>query len=361
MGINVRNRLFDKVFLLILGILLLGSEYESQSIVFVLLPILMNLLITLSGRPSLSFVGTACMLLLSFRWPEYLYFVPIFFYDGVAADKRIISLNSSFILVVLLFQKNEPITIKLAVGFFCLLAGYFAYSWLQNTAANDEILRLVKETQEKSFYLKVKNDTLLEQQETKIHLELSDERNRIARDIHDNVGHLLSSALLQTAAIKTINEQNQLNEPLEQLQTTITEGMNSIRKSVHNLHDESVSLSLACQNILRTFTFCPVVQSGEFPEYMAKEYKLACIMLIKEALANIMKHSNAEQVTIDFKNYPGFYKLTIADNGTKQTQTAPDKNGLGLIGMQERMEKIGGKLNYQQKATGFSLIAILPK
>ncbi len=65
-------------------------------------------------------------------------------------------------------------------------------------------------------------------QETQLALQIVEERNRIARDIHDNVGHLLSSAILQIGALEMINQEPKLKEPLENLSATVhTDGSDS--------------------------------------------------------------------------------------------------------------------------------------
>lgn len=80
-------------------------------------------------------------------------------------------------------------------------------------------------------------------QETQLALQIVEERNRIARDIHDNVGHLLSSAILQIGALEMINQEPKLKEPLENLSATVHTGMDRIRQSVHDLHETSISFN----------------------------------------------------------------------------------------------------------------------
>ena len=77
---------------------------------------------------------------------------------------------------------------------------------------------------------------------------------------------------------------------------------------------------------------------AKWSERMSKECKLASIMLVKESLANIMKHRSTEKVTVHFLDHPGFYKLTIEENGIKNKEKAPNEIGIGLVGMQKRME-----------------------
>ena len=68
------------------------------------------------------------------------------------------------------------------------------------------------------------------------------ERNRIAREIHDNVGHMLTRAILLLGAVKTINQDQKITDSLTLLEDTLTQTMDNIRSSVHNLHDNSIDL-----------------------------------------------------------------------------------------------------------------------
>lgn len=359
----IMRHLIDKALLLALCLsILLNQVYQSEMVIFVLVTIVLSMLVWGIKDPKFSTFALLILLIASVWWQEYAYFVPVLFYDGLMeTGKKGLLLNCSLVLLFFLSSAQYSMSLSLYILLLCALASYLALFTLNDKRLYQDYLLLEEEKYEHRFNLESQNAELIKQQEITVNLELSNERNRIARDIHDNVGHLLSSALLQTGALKTINQEQRLVEPLNQLQETINEGMSSIRDSVHDLHDESLSLSLACRNILKSFTFCEVEVKGSFTERISKEYKLACIMLIKEALANVMKHSHADKVVLDFQEHPGFYKLAIKDNGRQNRKKNPNEIGIGLVGMQERIEKLGGRLSYQQKDTGFSLLVILPK
>lgn len=90
-------------------------------------------------------------------------------------------------------------------------------------------------------------------QDYEIHLATLQERNRIAREIHDNVGHMLSRAILQMGALQTIHREEPLHGQLMQINDTLGEAMNSIRESVHDLHNESLDLKQALFDICKEF------------------------------------------------------------------------------------------------------------
>lgn len=353
----------NKTLFLVLGaFILIQKGFEERMVLFVLVSFSISLFSLLTQQPKCSILSVFILLLLSNWWPEYSYFLPVIVYDTLL-DVRFFSSVFSGGMIILFFLNSleyDSIT-KYLLLFLCLFSGYLSYRTLREQTVQNKFKKLEVTSLEKNFALESKNSELIEQQETTIALEISAEQNRIARDIHDNVGHLLSSSLLQIGAIRTINKDERLAPFLEQLQATIDEGMNNIRESVHNLHEESLSLSSAMEKMLEHFTFCDVILSGEISETISKEYKIAYLMILKESLANAMKHSNATKVTIDFQTYPGFYKMTISDNGTSTEEKDFNELGIGLTGMKERMEKLEGRLNCHRTATSFSIRAILPR
>ena len=99
---------------------------------------------------------------------------------------------------------------------------------------------------------------LLEKQDYEIQVATLNERNRIAREIHDSVGHLLSRSILQLGALKAVHRQEpELNAQLDTLKSTLSQAMDSIRESVHDLHEESIDLRSQLETLCRGFTFCP--------------------------------------------------------------------------------------------------------
>jgi signal transduction histidine kinase len=92
--------------------------------------------------------------------------------------------------------------------------------------------------------LEQKNKALMEKQDYEVRVATLRERNRIARDIHDHVGHLLTRAILQLGAIQTVSRGGPLHEPLSGLKQTLDDSMTEIRRSLHDLHDASVDLAV---------------------------------------------------------------------------------------------------------------------
>lgn len=214
------------------------------------------------------------------------------------------------------------------------------------------------EDKERELYLEYQNHELLEKQEYEIRLATLSERNRIAREIHDNVGHLLTRSLLQVGAMQVIHREDQaVYEELLAVKESLTDAMGHVRNSVHDLHDESIDLQMSIQRILSGFSFCPVKLTYDVRD-MPRELKYSVMSIIKEALSNISKHSNATKADVVLLEHPAFYQLIIEDNGTRQEKNRAD--GMGLHAMRERVEEQGGIIHMEYKQ-GFRIFISIKK
>ncbi|HBQ74681.1 MAG TPA: two-component sensor histidine kinase, partial [Erysipelotrichaceae bacterium] len=134
-----------------------------------------------------------------------------------------------------------------------------------------------------------KNRHLLVQQEQEIRIAILDERNRIAREIHDHVGHLLSSALLQIGAIQAIQKEDKLKEPLQNLRDTLSQGMDNVRSSVHDLHDDALDLQVTLQRLLKDYSFCDGTLEYDVLHPLSQQTIYHILAIVKESMNNTMK------------------------------------------------------------------------
>jgi len=278
-----------------------------------------------------------------------------------------------------LFYENSP-RFKLDAAFLPLLAGIIItiYSgqevlplclcsalavFMANTVERLNILELktLGDADDKRQLEKLMKDRIKdakEKQDNEVHLATLTERNRIARDIHDNVGHLLSRALLMMGAIKAINTDSDLKEHLDVLNQTLSDAMDSCRVSVHDLYDESIDLKENLNALVRDFTFCPVTLEYSCGPKISKEVKYCIAGIVKEALSNIAKHSNATGAKVVFMEHESIYQLLIEDNGSVSINS--DGTGIGLNNMQDRVNALKGTF-YLRKENGYRILVTIPR
>lgn len=256
-----------------------------------------------------------------------------------------------------------------------LLFGIFISIILQNyqKVYSEAVLssrKLRDDSTEINLVLKSRNESLLKNQDYEIHNATLQERNRIAREIHDNVGHMLSRAILLTGVLKTINKDENCSEHLENLHEALNQAMTSIRNSVHNLHDESIDLKQSVTTIIDEFSFCPVSLNYDMGYEVPKDIKYCFIAIIKEGLNNIYKHSDATKVNVTLREHPSMYQLIIHDNGNVSDETDFNKyispenrhndSGIGLENIAARVGMLNGSIKIHTD-DGFCIFIIIPK
>lgn len=244
----------------------------------------------------------------------------------------------------------------------CLLvtaaAAFLQFSSYQYSRLKEEYIRTKDNDREYSRALKMKNQYLIEKQNIQIYNATLKERNRIAREIHDNVGHLLSRCLIQTGAVIAVNQDDNIAPLLNGMKETLNSAMNSIRSSVHDLHDESVDLDQTIQEMLSKMEQYTVHYEYDFSAELSRDLKYCVISIVKEALSNIVKHSNADTVEVVLREHPAFYQILIQDNGSSIHQG--DGTGIGLENIKERVQDFSGTVAIDSRQ-GFRIFIHIPK
>lgn len=239
------------------------------------------------------------------------------------------------------------------------LSAYLAYQSYRINSADVQIKELRDDAVEKEIMLKRSANELRRNRDHEIYIATLSERNRIAREIHDNVGHMLSRSILQLGALMAICKDELFKGHLSQLKSSLDEAMNSIRSSVHDLHEVYVDMKLTMEKLADEFEYCEITMNCDEMKQMEKDIKYAFIAITREGLNNIIKHSNATKVSVKCKELPAFYQLVIEDNGTS-VNYSKDNEGIGLINMRERIESLGGVISFDS-TRGFKIHISVPK
>lgn len=207
------------------------------------------------------------------------------------------------------------------------------------------------------------NHQLIEKQNAQIYNATLKERNRIAREIHDNVGHMITRSILQVGAIGVINTDEKLKAPIADLKSTLDTAMDSMRKSVHDLYDESVDLRQAIAKLKPTDSAFAFSLEYDCEDDVPRDVKYAFIAIAKEAVNNAVKHSNGDEIRIIVREHPAFYQLEIMDNGTsadERSLTGETGDGIGIKNIKERVAAIGGTMRIKAD-DGFMIFVTLMK
>jgi signal transduction histidine kinase len=193
------------------------------------------------------------------------------------------------------------------------------------------------------------------------------ERNRLAREIHDNIGHYLTIVNVQIEAARVTlgSDPSRALDALEKAQVIAKKGLSSVRESVAALRVSPVdnrSLEEAIAELVTetksTGLSVQINVTGK-PRAVDGKVALALYRVAQEGLTNVRKHSQAShvEVKLDF-SHAGKTSLIVQDDGVGTTDTG---GGFGLIGMRERILLLGGDFRIEtQSGQGFRLEATLP-
>lgn len=350
------SRLADKLILLALCTLFyLGTSLDAYAVVPFLAAIAAAALCTyLEWGPAVTVVFTLYCTAAMFS-PSLLYFAPLLCYD-VSAKRYPWAVALALVPAIGAVHIIGP---RDGAG-LVLLAGLAVVLQVRATRAEHtrrEALALRDATKEFSLQLEHKNKELLEKQDYELNLAVLGERNRIARDIHDSVGHALSNAILQTGALMALNHDEAQKDRLQTLRDTLKSGMDSIRASLHDLHDDAIDVGVEARALVGGFTFCPIALDYGIDSNPDRNVKYALLAILKEALANVIRHSNATQVRVVLREHPGLYQLIVSDNGAKQ---AASGEGMGLKNIEQRVGALGGVVTITREG-GFTVFVSIPK
>ena len=351
------NRLIDKLAILLLCMMSLAmSDSFIEPVIVAITAVTASAAAQLlTGKAAASIIIVACSLACGV-FPLFLCMIPLMLYDALWEKKWWLVLPAAAVLINIGDMKILQIAMTAAAIAVTVII-YLRVSGLEQTVTKLTLLR--DEIAGKNRQLGEQNLRLAQAQDNEIHLATLKERNRIAREIHDNVGHMLTRSLLQSGALIVINKDEQLREPLESLKATLDSAMTSIRESVHDLHDDSIDLKKVIEDSIKTvdsrFT---VTLDCDVSEYMAGNVKLCMIGVIKEGLSNAVKHSAGDKISIIVREHPAFYQLMLEDNGSC---SEIKESGIGLKNMRDRVEALKGRIRFTPSAEGFKIFVSIPK
>lgn len=190
-----------------------------------------------------------------------------------------------------------------------------------------------------------------------------EERNDLAQNIHDKVGHTIAGSIiqLQAAAMLIEKDKDKATSIIESTVENLSEGMSSIRSTLRSIKPTSEQLGinrlklmleeLSLKSSIKTsFTY-----KGNLEKIKHLHWKII-IDNTNEAFTNSIKYSNATKIDVELEVMNTMIKAQVKDNGVGFEQI---KKGMGITGMEERAEGAGGNL-ILDGACGFCVITLLP-
>lgn len=202
-----------------------------------------------------------------------------------------------------------------------------------------------------------------------------EERRKIARELHDSVGQLLAGASMTMSKISRQKRKlsPEINDCVEEISGLVKQAITEIRVLSHLLHPpllDEVGLESAIRCYIEGFTQRSNIKIGfgmsaELGR-LSDEYELTIFRIVQECLTNIHRHSGSQTANIHLSEKDGFVQCEISDKGKgipqdKQPEFASSTTmGVGLRGMRERVNQLGGVLEIHSNGDGTTIVVALP-
>ena len=195
-----------------------------------------------------------------------------------------------------------------------------------------------------------------------------DERAHLARELHDELGSLLTAAKLDVARLKSKIDISvpEIAERVTHLIETLNSGIALKRRIIEDLRPSSLSnlgLTTALEILTREFgdRSSLEVECSLEPVDLPDSTQLTVYRIVQESLTNIGKYAKANHVIVTVHNYPTYVAVQIQDDGQGFEPASMRPNSHGLAGMRHRVEAVGGRLTVaSQPGKGTTISAVIP-
>ncbi len=380
------NRLIDKILMLALSIYTLSLLVKgTEFIVFLYISIICTAFnyyllskdnssykMKLSSfQEKTAFAIEIILVLASFRYYPLVAVIPLILYDIVRSRNYF-----AFSLSIASFILNLSFPVGILIILLSFLSSILSIKTEMMNIYSKDLKKIRDDSSEKTARLRSQNTELLNARDTEIYNAQLSERNRIAREIHDNVGHTLSRAILQMGALLAIHKEEPIHSELESVRETLDNAMNNIRSSVHDLHDDSIDVKANIQEMAKALhEKYNVNMDLDIGDNTPRPIKYAIIGITKECISNIIKHSDNSEVDIKLNEHPSMYQLVIHDYSNDSEITSESNShstnpngeynnfsdyGMGLENIRGRVESVNGTLNISTD-NGFRVFISIPR
>lgn len=258
-----------------------------------------------------------------------------------------------------------PLKTMLTYGNTTIFVIYMVVLLQDKRRENEKVAALNRQLTATNNQLNQANRKLREYAMTIASLTEIKERNRLAREIHDTLGHALTGIVAGLdACLVTLEVAPEVTKKqLAKIRAAAQQGMTDVRRSMHMLRPndlEKLSIQEALTKMVHDFSdtsgMLIDLQIVGFPKNLREDQSEVLYRILQEGMTNASRHGHAKHVGISLVGDAEKLAVTIADDGIG---CADIKSGFGLHHMQERIDMLGGSLNYWSEK-GFVLEVVLP-
>lgn len=193
-----------------------------------------------------------------------------------------------------------------------------------------------------------------------------EERKRITTDLHDCLGYTMTNIMMMTEAAKYVvrDHPDRTAEHLARIYKQAKEGLAATRATLHDLYQfgpEPITGLTAINRVLKDFEMVAGIKIrvdyADMPAVLGRDTSVAIIRFVQEGITNAFQHGKATRIEVHFQSDRSGVSVTITDNGVGSATVTP---GLGIAGMMQRFEDLGGNVAIENRSWGFEVHGWIP-
>lgn len=362
------------IILISIGIIILtavswkNTEYIIYAILFILLINCIHLTknIVKTNYKIITFIEvclTVVSMFIGYTYTALLFTILLFDLFG---DKLILYINVVISIFTLYLTSLEYISIKelIIISIIIIITNLYLYEIKDKLSEEEKYKKLNKDSNNSKIVMEKKIDELEKYLDQNNIITVLKERNFIAQKLHDHLGHRITSSIMQLEVTKEMigNNDEIAKKSLVTAMGNLREGMEEIRDFLRQVKPGQSVIGIEnIKELVLKFQYVSGIETAFLCDGDISVIKLMELRIIedniKEALTNAAKYSNATKITVSILVFNMFYRVEIRDNGRGVEKLS---KGLGLRGIEERLEEINGRVEYYND-NGFVVNMIINK
>jgi signal transduction histidine kinase len=243
---------------------------------------------------------------------------------------------------------------------------FISMSTKRQLEQKEQLLLTVDKLEKSKLDLETAYEILIQGNKKIQEVTILEERNRVAREIHDTLAHTLTTIIVEIEAGTKLMQKgsDKAYEELIKAQNQARVGLDEVRYSIKNLRSGILNregfkgaLAMTLDQLKATNDVKIILEIDESIE-INDEYEMTLFRIIQEAATNSFRHGKSKNLFINVEKLDNNIMLKIADDGIGCNQI---KAGYGILGIRERTKKLGGNVELESAiGNGFRITVLLP-
>ena len=373
-GFDMKKSITTFIILISIGIIILtgvswtNTEYITYAILFILLIDCIHLTknIIKTNYKIITLIELGLIVVSMFIGYTYTVLLLTILLFDLFEDSLTLYINVVISIFTLYLTSIEYISIKelTIISIIIIITNLYLYEIKNKLNEKEKYKKLNKSSNNSKIVMEKKIDELEKYLDQNNIITVLKERNFIAQKLHDHLGHRITSSVMQLEVTKEMigNNDEIAKKYLDTAMSNLREGMEEIRDFLRQVKPGQAVIGIeTIKELVLKFQYATGIETVFLCDGDTSAIRLMELKIIeeniKEALTNAAKYSNATKITVSILVFNMFYRVEIRDNGSGVERLS---KGLGLRGIEERLEEINGRVEYYND-NGFVVNMVINK